>query len=194
MHEGRDVRPTIPPRISVPHRGGRRSHRPRRRLVPFVVIVTTAIRGQGDLMSRGVFSILNEHPVGELSQCLGDGQLRDLLQEQHPLDAGQGTARALHLVVGRSPAGQDPVSVQHADLHLLPLGHRDPGPRDIATTFILLKDIGLNNKVWSLIPPYVVFALPFQIFVMRGFFRTIPSDLLDAARLTARPSLATCAP
>jgi raffinose/stachyose/melibiose transport system permease protein len=49
--------------------------------------------------------------------------------------------------------------------------------------FLLLKDIGLNNKVWSLIPPYVVFALPFQIFVMRGFFRTIPSDLLDAARL-----------
>ena len=41
----------------------------------------------------------------------------------------------------------------------------------------------MRNTIWSLIPPYVVFGLPFQIFVMRGFFRTIPNDLLDAARL-----------
>ena len=49
--------------------------------------------------------------------------------------------------------------------------------------FLPPKSMGIVNTIWSLIPPYVVFALPFELFVMRGFFRTIPTDLLDAARI-----------
>lgn len=49
--------------------------------------------------------------------------------------------------------------------------------------FILLKNMGLLNTLWALLPPYVAFGLPFQIFVLRGFFRTIPSELIEAARL-----------
>jgi raffinose/stachyose/melibiose transport system permease protein len=35
----------------------------------------------------------------------------------------------------------------------------------------------------------VVFGLPFQIFVMRGFFRTVPGELLEAARLDGASEL-----
>jgi raffinose/stachyose/melibiose transport system permease protein len=43
--------------------------------------------------------------------------------------------------------------------------------------------LGIQGTLFALIPPYVVFGLPFQIFVMRGFFRTVPSELLEAARM-----------
>ena len=47
----------------------------------------------------------------------------------------------------------------------------------------MMKQLGIEGQLPALIPPYVVFGLPFQIFVMRGFFRTVPSELLEAARL-----------
>jgi raffinose/stachyose/melibiose transport system permease protein len=48
---------------------------------------------------------------------------------------------------------------------------------------VMMKQMGIAGHLAALIPPYVVFGLPFQIFVMRGFFRTVPSELLEAARL-----------
>ena len=46
-----------------------------------------------------------------------------------------------------------------------------------------MKQIGISNSLFALIPPYIAFGLPFQIFVMRGFFRLIPSELLEASRI-----------
>jgi raffinose/stachyose/melibiose transport system permease protein len=54
---------------------------------------------------------------------------------------------------------------------------------------IMMQQIGLANTVWALIPPYVAFGLPFQIFVMRGFFRLIPSELIEAARMDGASEL-----
>jgi len=48
---------------------------------------------------------------------------------------------------------------------------------------ILLKRIGLLNTLGALFFPYIVFGLPFQILVLRGFFRGIPDELIDAARI-----------
>ena len=54
---------------------------------------------------------------------------------------------------------------------------------------IMMQRLGLANTIWALIPPYVAFGLPFQIFVMRGFFRLIPSELIEAARLDGASEL-----
>jgi raffinose/stachyose/melibiose transport system permease protein len=52
-----------------------------------------------------------------------------------------------------------------------------------------MKQLGIANSLAALIPPYVAFGLPFQIFVMRGFFRMIPSELIEAARLDGASEL-----
>jgi raffinose/stachyose/melibiose transport system permease protein len=49
--------------------------------------------------------------------------------------------------------------------------------------FIIERKLGILNTLWALFPPYVAFGLPFQIFVLRGFFREIPSELVEAARI-----------
>ena len=53
----------------------------------------------------------------------------------------------------------------------------------------MMKQLGIAGNLAALIPPYVVFGLPFQIFVMRGFFRTVPGELLEAARLDGATEL-----
>jgi ABC-type glycerol-3-phosphate transport system permease component len=55
------------------------------------------------------------------------------------------------------------------------------------------RNLGLLNTTWGLIPPYVG-ALPtlaLGVFIMRGMFQTIPSELVQAARVDGAGSFKT---
>jgi ABC-type glycerol-3-phosphate transport system permease component len=45
------------------------------------------------------------------------------------------------------------------------------------------KDLGLINRTWGLVFPYVTLGLALSVFIMRGMFQTIPKELADAARI-----------
>jgi N-acetylglucosamine transport system permease protein len=53
----------------------------------------------------------------------------------------------------------------------------------IIPLFFLMKDLGLLNTRQGLIAVYIATNLPFTIFVLHGFFRTLPSELADAAEV-----------
>lgn len=46
-----------------------------------------------------------------------------------------------------------------------------------------LKDLNLLGTYWAMILPATALGLPFGIFLMQAFFRGLPSDLADAARV-----------
>lgn len=48
--------------------------------------------------------------------------------------------------------------------------------------FLLYQRLGWINTYWPLIVPYL-FGTPFHIFLLRQFYRTLPGDLAEAARL-----------
>jgi N-acetylglucosamine transport system permease protein len=47
--------------------------------------------------------------------------------------------------------------------------------------FFLVKDLGMLNTYHGLILVYVAYSLPFSIFFLTGFFKTLPSELHEAA-------------
>ena len=49
--------------------------------------------------------------------------------------------------------------------------------------FITMRDLHLLDTLWSVIIAEIGFALPFGIFIMRAFFRSLPTELTDAARI-----------
>jgi multiple sugar transport system permease protein len=53
----------------------------------------------------------------------------------------------------------------------------------IIPLFLLLKDIGLTNTHVGLIGVYTVWALPFVLWMLQAYVRTIPPDLEEAARV-----------
>lgn len=58
-----------------------------------------------------------------------------------------------------------------------------PGIALVASLFLLLRDFKLIDTYLALIVPYVAFSLPFAIWVLTNFFRTIPSDLAEQAEV-----------
>lgn len=49
--------------------------------------------------------------------------------------------------------------------------------------FFLLNDMGMINTLRGLIIVYTASALPFGIFVLVGFFKTLPKELEEAANI-----------
>ena len=53
----------------------------------------------------------------------------------------------------------------------------------IIPLFILMRDLRLLDTFWSLILVYAASGLPSAVFILTGFFRTLPADLDNAARI-----------
>ena len=51
----------------------------------------------------------------------------------------------------------------------------------IIPLFKILNKIHLYNTYWAMIVPYVVFRIPFAVFLMRAYFLGLPASLDEAA-------------
>ena len=58
-----------------------------------------------------------------------------------------------------------------------------PSAVAILPLFILVRDLGLSDNPLGVALPQAAFALPLTIVILRPFFRSIPAELEDAARI-----------
>lgn len=87
------------------------------------------------------------------------------------------------------------LSIAVTSLYAYPLSTRIPGVRVISLltyftilfsggiipTYVIVRETGLINSLWSLIVPQLVW--PFYVFIMIKFFRNIPDSLPESARM-----------
>ena len=57
----------------------------------------------------------------------------------------------------------------------------------LSPTFLVIRDLGLYNSLWGLIVPSIM--TPTGVFMFRQFFKTMPDELLEAARLDGASEL-----
>src|SRR6185437_12833567 len=57
-----------------------------------------------------------------------------------------------------------------------------PAVVTVVPLYLMLTQAGLRNTFWGLVLPYV-FGSPYAIFLLREYFRGIPEDIVDAARI-----------
>jgi multiple sugar transport system permease protein len=53
----------------------------------------------------------------------------------------------------------------------------------VVPLFLLMRDLRLLNTLVALVIVHTAFNLPFVVWMMRGFFREVPRDLEEAARI-----------
>lgn len=76
-----------------------------------------------------------------------------------------------------------PLPGRDAILVVFLLGLMVPFQSVMVPLYYLLRDIRLLETYWAFIVPGIALRLPFGIFLMRGFFRGLPPELADAARV-----------
>jgi multiple sugar transport system permease protein len=74
--------------------------------------------------------------------------------------------------------------VGSASLIVFYLGSRMVPPIAIMIAlYALVRSLGLLDTVWALILTYATFTIPYSVWILQSYFRTIPRDLEDAARV-----------
>lgn len=68
-------------------------------------------------------------------------------------------------------------------LAMFVIGMMVPVHTTLIPVYIIINKLGLYNQLLGLIGPYISFCLPISIFIFTGFFREIPNELEEAARL-----------
>lgn len=68
-------------------------------------------------------------------------------------------------------------------LYLFLAGMMIPLHTTLIPLYITLREMGLLNKLLSLLFPYVGFGLPMSIYILQNFFKEVPVELEEAARL-----------
>jgi len=58
----------------------------------------------------------------------------------------------------------------------------------IVPMYLMMAQAGLRNTFWALVLPFV-FGSPYAIFLLREYFRTIPAELINVARLDGANTL-----
>jgi raffinose/stachyose/melibiose transport system permease protein len=53
----------------------------------------------------------------------------------------------------------------------------------IVPVFITLRSMGLTNSLLGLVGPYLAFGIPFEVLVLAAFFRLLPDEIIEAARI-----------
>jgi ABC-type glycerol-3-phosphate transport system permease component len=55
--------------------------------------------------------------------------------------------------------------------------------------FILVRDLGLIDTRWSMVLPYTAGTVGLAVFLLRSFFRAVPVELVEAAKLDGSSDL-----
>ena len=53
----------------------------------------------------------------------------------------------------------------------------------IVPNFITLRSLGLTDSLVGLTGPYLAFGLPFCVLVLQSFFRQVPDEIIEAAKI-----------
>jgi multiple sugar transport system permease protein len=63
-----------------------------------------------------------------------------------------------------------------------------PATVTVVPLYLMMAQLGLRNTFWALVLPFM-FGSPYAIFLLRQYFRAIPDDLINAARLDGANTL-----
>lgn len=152
-------------------------------LLPFVIIVLTSVRSMGDLISNGVFAWPQAFVFANFERAWNIGNFSTYFRNSLILITLKVPLGIVIASLAAFPLAKMHFRFSGVIFVFFLIGLAIPIHVTLTPLLVMMKQLGIQGTLAALIPPYVVFGLPFQIFVMRGFFRTVPSELLEAARL-----------
>lgn len=151
-------------------------------LIPFVFMILNSFRKQFDMLSQGVFhlpdpwyfdnypNIIKAGIFGYFGRSVLVVAISLVLMLMISAFAAYPLSRMQFKVRGFIYAGI--VAMMSIPMHvtLIPI-------------FKLTKNMGLYDNLFSLIGPYVTFALPMSVFILTAFMMTIPKEVEESAEI-----------
>lgn len=148
-------------------------------VIPLLLVVSTSLADDEQLIAAGGFVLWPTHPTFAAYHAIFSGDFMFRALGVSAFVTAVGTFMALFITITMAYATSRPVLFGRPVLLLVLFTLLfAPG---LIPMFLMVKQLGLLNTVWSLILPGTFAA--FNFVVMRSFFMNIPTELIEAARI-----------
>lgn len=150
---------------------------------PFYFMVLTALRSQKDVYNKQTMLVPANLILDNFGIVLNNTDLVRWISNSVVVGV---VSSALALVIGILAAyslarlrffGSNTLARSVLFMYLI------PSSLLFIPLYLIIANIGLLNSLWALILSYQTFNVPFCTWMLLGYFRTIPIELEDAARI-----------
>ncbi len=158
-------------------------------LLPIISVLLTAVRSQGDLFARGIFGWPRTFRWDNFVKAWVAGDFSIYFRNSLFVIFMKVPLGILVSSLAAYPLAKMTFRMNQPIFLFFLIGLAVPIQVALQPLVIMMRDLGLSNTLFALLPPYVAFGIPLQVLVMRGFFRQIPTELVEAARVDGASEL-----
>jgi raffinose/stachyose/melibiose transport system permease protein len=152
-------------------------------LVPLAVVIMTSLRSEADFSQNGALSLPNSLTLDSFRRAWDVGHFSTIYRNSFLITVVKVPVGVLIAALCAYALTKLKLRLATPMLVILLIGLTVPAYVTLLPIFILLRNLGLINSLWGLVPPYIAFGLAFEILVLRAYFKSIPDELIEAARL-----------
>lgn len=157
--------------------------------LPFLVMFFTSVKTNPDISANPAWALPSEWAWSNYTEAWRTGDLgttgfNSLIISVIKVPIGLLLAAAAAFAIARIRFRGHRVA-----LALIAVGSMVPIQIGLGPLFSTMLELGLLDSRWGLLLPYTAFGIPYQVFVLYGFFRAIPDELEESARIDGASTL-----
>jgi raffinose/stachyose/melibiose transport system permease protein len=150
-------------------------------IAPFAFIVFTSLKSGADVMGTAAFSPPTSPEWVNYSAAWARGRFSSTVLNSVIITVIKVPLGLLISAMAAYALSRIELRGRRAIFLLILFGTMLPFQVMLAPLFTLVNQFGLINTYVGIILPYLAFGVPYQVFILHGFFSDVPKELSEAA-------------
>ena len=150
-------------------------------IAPAIFIVSTSLKSTQDVMSSGAFTPPSEVYFANYHSAWERGRFNTTFLNSVIVTCVKVPLGLALSAMAAYALSRIRLNGRRTLLALFVFGTMLPFQVMLAPLFTIVNSIGAINTFIGLWLPYIAFGVPYQIFILHGFFKEVPEELSEAA-------------
>ncbi|MDF1609348.1 carbohydrate ABC transporter permease [Hoeflea sp. YIM 152468] len=150
-------------------------------LAPVVFILFTSLKSESEIFSSAAFALPSDFQWSNFSVAWAKGNFNQTFVNSSVITVIKVPLGLLISAMAAYALAQIPTGWNKLLLVFVLFGAMIPFQVMLAPLFTLVNSMGLIDTYPGIILPYLAFGVPYQVFILHGFFRAVPKELTEAA-------------
>lgn len=150
-------------------------------LAPVVFILFTSLKSESEIFSSAAFALPSDFQWSNFSVAWAKGNFNQTFVNSSVITVVKVPLGLLISAMAAYALAQIHMGWNKLLLVFVLFGAMIPFQVMLAPLFTLVNSMGLIDTYPGIILPYLAFGVPYQVFILHGFFRAVPKELTEAA-------------
>jgi len=152
-------------------------------IAPLVLLVTTSLRPLSDFIARGPLSWPADFTLSNFGEAWGIGNFAATYRNSALLALMKVPLGVLISAMLAFALSKLRMRFRKTIMFAVFMGLTIPIYITLVPIFIMLRSAGITDSLLGLVGPYLAFGIPFEVLVLQSFFRQVPNEIVEAARI-----------